>query len=121
MSELIEQYFAAMQRGPDGHDALLELFTDDAVYIEPFSSAGPHVGKAAIREYLTASAGQAPPQLSLFVERLDVDADTVEATWRCESPAFERPSRGRDRFTVEHGRIVRLETVLLEAPEIRPT
>lgn len=119
MREQVEAYFAAMQRGPDGHDALLELFADDAVYIEPFGGTGPHVGRDAIRAYLTAAAGDAPPQLTLTVERLDVDLDTVEATWRCDSPAFARPSRGRDRFVIRAGKIIRLETTLLDPPQLR--
>lgn len=114
-----ERYFAAMQRGPDGHDALLDLFAEGAVYVEPFSG-GAHVGRDAIRTYLAASAGAAPPGLRLTVERLDLSGDTVEATWRCDSPAFARPSRGRDRFTVRNNLIVRLETSLLEPPQWRP-
>jgi ketosteroid isomerase-like protein len=119
MREIVQRYFAAMQRGPDGHDALLDLFTDDAVYVEPFSADGPHVGRQAIGAWLTATAGQAPPELTLTVERLDVDGDTVDTTWRCESPIFTRPSRGRDRLTVRDGKIARLETILLEPPELR--
>jgi ketosteroid isomerase-like protein len=119
MREIVQRYFAAMQRGPDGHDALLNLFTDNAVYVEPFSGDGVHVGRQAIGAWLAATAGQAPPQLTLTVERLDVDGDTVDTTWCCESPAFARPSRGRDRFTVRNGKISRLETTLLEPPEFR--
>jgi ketosteroid isomerase-like protein len=119
MHEVVQRYVAAMQRGPDGLDALLDLFTDDAVYVEPFSTDGVHVGREAIGSWLGDSADQAPPQLTLTVERLDVDGDTVDTTWRCESPIFARPSRGRDRFTIRYGRISRLETTLLEPPELR--
>lgn len=113
---MIEQYFAAMQRGPDGHDALVDLFAADAVYVEPFSGGPPHHGRDAIRAYLTASAGEAPPELKLFVERLDVQGGRIVATWRCESPIFAVPSRGRDVFDVVGGRIARLETTLLSPP-----
>ena len=113
---LIERYFAAMQRGPDGHDALLELFTDDAVYVEPFSGGPAHRGREAIRAYLNASAGGAPPELRIVVERLDVETSRIVATWRCESPLFAVPSRGRDVFDVDGGRIARLETTLLSPP-----
>jgi ketosteroid isomerase-like protein len=116
---VIEDYFAAMQRGPDGHDALLELFADDAVYVEPFSGLPEHRGRDEIRSFLTAASSSAPPSLRIVVERLDATAGSVEATWRCESPAWARPSRGIDVFTVHDGKIRRLETRLLESPQAR--
>lgn len=120
MSETIERFFKAMQRGPDGHDELLALFAEDAVYIEPFSpGGGVHEGKDEIRAWLAQSQQNAPPDLRLTVDRLDAAEGLVEAFWTCESPAFARPSRGRDRFTIADGRIVRLETTLLELPELR--
>lgn len=118
MNDLVAAYFAAMQRGPGGHEAVTALFADDAVYAEPFSGRGPHVGRAAIATFLAASAGEAPPGLRLIVERIDVDGDTVVAVWRCESPIFAKPSRGQDRFTIAKGRIARLESSLLEPPEL---
>ena len=33
---LIDNVTAAMQAGPAGEDAMLSLFTDDAILIEPF-------------------------------------------------------------------------------------
>jgi ketosteroid isomerase-like protein len=116
---VIERYFAAMQRGPDGHDALVELFTDDAVYVEPFSGGPAHRGREAIRAYLAASAGETPPELKIVVERLDVEMSRIVATWRCESSIFAVPSRGRDVFDVVGGRIARLETTLLSPPVLR--
>lgn len=116
---VIERYFAAMQLGPDGHDALAELFAVDAEYSEPFSGRSPHRGRDSIRAYLTAAAPDAPPDLRLHVERLDIDGDQLTATWRCESPVFAVPSRGRDTFTVRHGRIQRLETTIIDPPVLR--
>lgn len=116
---VIERYFAAMQLGPDGHDALAELFAVDAEYFEPFSGRSPHRGRDSIRAYLAAAAPEAPPNIRLHVERLDIDGDQVTATWRCESPAFAVPSRGRDRFTVRSGRIQRLETTIIDPPVLQ--
>lgn len=116
---VLERYFAAMQRGPEGHDALAELFAPDAEYVEPFSGRSPHRGRAAIRAYLAAAAPDAPPDLRLHVERLDIDGDNVIATWRCESPIFAAPSRGRDSFVVRDGHIRRLETTLIDPPVFR--
>lgn len=118
-TSLVEQYFAAMQQGPDGFDALVSLFADDAVYREPFSGLPEHHGQRAIARYLAAAAPQAPPELRIFVERLDVAGDTVTAVWRCESTIFAQPSRGQDVFTVRRGKIVRLETTLLDEPVLQ--
>ena len=107
-----------MQRGREGEDELVALFADDAVYVEPFSG-GTHEGRDAIRAWLDGSWSDAPPDLRLTVERIDVAGDTVEAHWTCESPAFARPARGRDRFTIRDGRIARLESTIVEAPALR--
>lgn len=115
---VVERYFAAMQLGVDGHDALSELFAPDAEYVEPFSGTGPHRGRAAIRAYLLAAAPDAPPDFTLHVERLDLDGPQVTATWRCDSPVFASPSRGTDSFVIRDGLIHRLETTLLEPPTL---
>lgn len=49
MNETLTRYFKAMQTGPDGLAELISLFTDDAVYIEPFTpGGGRHVGRGRI-------------------------------------------------------------------------
>jgi ketosteroid isomerase-like protein len=116
MHETLERYFRAMQRGPEGEEELVALFAEDAVYVEPFTG-GEHVGRKAIRDWLRASYRDQPPEMRITVERLQVVEQVVEARWVCESPAFARPARGRDRFTIRDGRIARLETELLEPPE----
>jgi ketosteroid isomerase-like protein len=116
MDETLERYFRAMQRGPEGEDELVALFAEDAVYVEPFGG-GEHVGRDAIRAWLRGSWAEQPPAIRITVERLDVAEQTIEASWVCESDAFARPARGRDRFTIRDGRIARLETELREPPE----
>jgi len=116
MDETLERYFRAMQRGPEGEDELVALFAEDAVYVEPFSG-GEHVGRDAIRAWLRGSWAGRPPGIRITVERLEVVEHVVEAHWVCESDAFARPARGRDRFTIRDRRITRLETELLEPPE----
>jgi uncharacterized protein (TIGR02246 family) len=116
--DVVERYFRAMQRGRDGEDELVALFAEDAVYVEPFSGAA-HEGRDAIRSWLDTSLSDAPPDLRLTVERVDVAGDTVKARWTCESPAFARPAKGRDPFTIRDGRIARPESALVEAPELR--
>src|SRR5689334_13543578 len=116
MDETLERYFRAMQRGPEGEDELVALFAEDAVYVEPFSGA-EHVGRDAIRAWLRGSWADQPPAIRITVERLEVVEHVVEADWVCESDAFARPARGRDRFTIRDRHITRLETELLEPPE----
>jgi ketosteroid isomerase-like protein len=116
MDDTLRRYFHAMQRGPEAEDELIALFADDAVYVEPFDAA-EHIGREAIRDWVRGSWAQRPPAMRLTVERVDVVGHVVEACWVCESEAFARPARGRDRFTIRKGRISRLESELLEPPE----
>jgi ketosteroid isomerase-like protein len=116
--DLVRRYVTVMQLGPDGHDELVALFAEDGVYVEPFT-AGAHRGRDAIRAWLAAAAELAPPDLRLHVDRVEVRGREIEVAWTCESPAFLRPSRGIDRFTIRDGAIERLETTLTEPPELR--
>lgn len=115
----VARYFAAMQRGPDGHAELLGLFAPGAEYVEPFSGLGPHRGHEAIGRFLADAAAGTPPGLTVHVERLDIEGDSVTATWRCEAPIFRTPARGRDLFLIRAGLIHRLETTMLEPPQLR--
>jgi SnoaL-like domain len=103
MNETVQKYFNAMQRGTEGEDHLVDLFAVDAVYDEPFGGE-TLTGREAIRGWLRASRVQAPPDLTITVERIDITGEVVEAIWMCESPIFLSPTRGRDRFTIRDGR-----------------
>lgn len=106
----------------EGHRAreLASLFADDAVYVEPFTPGGGiHTGRDAIAAWLQASQKDAPPELTLTVDRIDTHEDVLDVAWTCDSSAFSRPSRGRDRFTLRDGKIARLETTITEPPELR--
>jgi ketosteroid isomerase-like protein len=118
MDETVQTYFNAMQRGSEGEDELLALFADDAVYQEPFGRQTLE-GRDAIAAWVRASREQAPPELVIEVERIDVVGEVVEATWTCDSPIFARPTRGRDRFTIRAGKIARLESEILQPPVMR--
>ena len=106
-----------MQHGPEGVDALVDLLSDDAVYVEPFSG-GTHTGRAEIRAFLEHSQGDLP-DVRITVERINVEGDNVTTEWTCESSAFATPSRGRDQFTIRDGKIARLETSIVQPPELR--
>ena len=108
--EVVQSYFKAMQGGPAAADDLFALFADDAVYVEPFTgSERTHEGKAAIEACIRGSWTDAPPDLELEVNRVDVDGEVVRSEWTCTSPAFEGPVKGIDVCTVQQGRIRRLE------------
>ena len=109
-----------MQRGAaGGEDELVALFAEDGEYIESFNgSATSHHGKQAIRTWLRASWADRPPDIQLAIEHITVNGEHVEATWRCESSSFAKPSYGVDRYTIRHGLIVRLETVVTTPPVI---
>lgn len=108
--EVVTAYFEAMKAGPGQVDRLLDLFADDAVYVEPFSGeTRTHSGHAAISDCIRTSMKDPPPDMTLEVNRVDVDGDTVRSEWTCASPVFPGPMKGVDLCTVRKGRIQRLE------------
>lgn len=108
--EVVDAYFDAMKAGASRVDDLLALFAEDAVYIEPFSGAPrTHEGWPAIADAIRTSMQSPPPDMTLEVNRVDVDGDVVRSEWTCCSPVFPGPMRGVDRCTVADGRIQRLE------------
>ena len=114
----VESVFRAMQSGPSGEEAMLALFADGAVFIEPFSGEPQtHVGKDAIRGSFRDQWKNPPPDLELTLDRVDLDGPLVRAEWTCTSPVFPTPMRGYDLFTLnEDGKIARLEIIVTEAP-----
>lgn len=113
--EVVNAYFAAMRGGRAHAAALFALFDEDAVYDEPFGGERRvHRGRSAIEAAIAASWEQAPQDLTLDVDRADVDGPVVVSEWTCRSPSFPAPIRGRDRCEVRDGRIVALEVTLLE-------
>lgn len=110
---VIERYYRAMEAGST--DQMNGIFTDDAVYREPFSKGGElttHVGKPEIVGWLGASFEQGNKGVTITLDRLDVDGDTVVAEWTCVGPMLPGPMKGHDRYRVRDGRIAELETRL---------
>jgi ketosteroid isomerase-like protein len=120
----VEQYLAAMQAGPGGLEALVGLFDDEAVYVEPFSGQPQvHMGKAEIRAFFENALEQHLNGVRLTLDRLDLDAGRLRSEWTCELPALPATMRGFDLLTLHDGRITRLETTVTEmspAPQSRP-
>lgn len=115
--KLVEALFRAMQAGPGGEEAMMSLFGDEAVFIEPFSgTVQTHQGKNAIRASFQGMWRDPVPDLRLALERVDLDGDRVRAEWSCTSPVFPAAMRGYDLFTIQAGRIQRLEIVVTDMP-----
>jgi SnoaL-like domain len=113
---VVEAFLSAMQRGPDAEDTLIDLFTEDAVYIQALNSRGRprrYVGKAAIRRALHAALQWNPPDFLIRLDRLEVEADHLVAHWTCTSEKLPHPMQGVDRYTLRGRRIERLETRLI--------
>jgi SnoaL-like domain len=118
--DLVRRYVRAMQLGAEGEDELVELFRDDAEYVEWFAGHPTvHRGSDRIREWLHASWAHQPPNVRIAIERVDVVGNEVRAKWTCDSTAFVTPSRGIDTYVVSGGRIARLETMITEPPTLR--
>jgi len=76
-----------------------------------------HSGKAAIRNSFRDQWKNPVPDLKLILNRVDLDGPLIRAEWTCTSPAFPRPMRGYDLFTVDPtSKIKRLEIIVTEAP-----
>lgn len=122
---VVEGYFASMRARAAGENGMAALFAEDAVYIEPFSSGSAgsqeqrrHIGKIAIVEFFGQAWSHQPADMTVSLDRLDIDGDLLRSEWTCASAVFTTPMRGYDLFTIQNGKIVRLETMLLH-PEIK--
>lgn len=112
---VVEQFFRCMQAGATSADEMMALFTDDAEYVEPFSGArGHHVGKPAIRKAMQGGWERPLPEMTISIDRVDVDGDQVRAEWTCRSPALPGGSgSGVNVYRLRDRRIARLETTLV--------
>jgi uncharacterized protein (TIGR02246 family) len=112
--ELYGKYIAGMNDGDPA--AVAALFADDGVYVEPFSTGTPNEvrGRAAIEEYFRQSVQMRPKDMTVSVDRIDVDGELVRTKWTCSSADWDAPMQGSDEMRVGDGRIKRLE-VHLEA------
>lgn len=114
---VVERMFQAMQAGPAGETEMMSLFAEEAVFIEPFSGVPQtHTGKSAIRESFQSMWANPAPDMSLAMDRVDIDGDQVRAEWTCTSPIFPTPMKGHDLFTISGGKIKRLEVIVTDMP-----
>lgn len=117
--EVVERHFRYMQAGQTAENDIVALFAPDGVYIEEVGDSRREVvGRESLRAWFRENCENRPPEFKLQLNRLDVDGDDLVAEWTCGSAIFESPARGRDRFTVREGQIVRLETGVVEMPRM---
>lgn len=112
--DVIRKYFTAMRKGPTGAGDLFSLFSDDAVYVEPFTDEGPAIGIEAIRRRFLLGWEVELPDLELDVLEIRVEGSTAWARWECRSPGLDGPVQGEDRYHIADGLICRLEVRLVE-------
>lgn len=110
----ITNFFLAMQAGPSGLGLLMELFTDDAVYEEPFSGqSGPHRGPKAIAAAFNASRSDAFNDAVITLGDVAVLDEVISVNWTCISEAIPGGrGSGKNEFQIRDGKICSLKTTL---------
>ena len=117
--QIVVDLCKAMQEGPTGTEALLALFAEDGVLVEPFAGRPQtHAGKPAIRASLAVMMRDRPPDFALKLDRVDMDGERVRAEWTCTAKVMPGPMRGYDLFTIRGGKIARLEIYITEMPHM---
>jgi len=111
---VVQRFFAAMQTGASTEREMMALFSDDAVYVEPFGGVvRTHRGKAAVRRAMHDGWRAPLSEMRIQVDRIQMRDDEIVADWTCFSPALpDGEGSGRNVFTIRDGLIVRLETTL---------
>ena len=113
--DVVRAYFAAMRRGGEAEADMLALFTDDAVYDEPFSGESePAVGIDAVRRRLRSGWATPLPEMELDVLSVEVTGHRAVSTWECRSAAFPGPVRGTDEYEFRDGLIAVLRVTIDE-------
>jgi len=116
--QVIQQMSEAMQAGEPAKETLVGLFTEDAVFIEPFSGAPQtHNGIEAIRARTYEMVQQPrPPDFTLKVDQVTTEDGELVAYWTCTSAAMPGPMKGRDQLKIREGRIAFLKIEILAMP-----
>jgi ketosteroid isomerase-like protein len=117
--QVIEDTSRAMQLGPAGEATILSLFTDDGVWVEPYTGTRrAHAGKEAIRAALRQMWQQpSPPGFTITTDRIDAEGECVRVDWTCHCDGFPAMMRGYSLYTISpENLIARLELFITEAP-----
>lgn len=108
----VADFFRAMQAGSAAAQDMERLFSEDAVYVEPFSGQPTtHSGKKAIMAAMQQGWQNPLPDMTISLDRVDVADSRVTVAWTCRSPGLPGgEGRGVNEFTLKDGKIARLET-----------
>ncbi len=121
--QVIEDSARAMQAGPAGEAAIMSMFTDDAVWVEPYTGQRrTHSGKEAIRGALKEMwTRPSPPGFAISTDRIDAEGRNIKVQWTCSCTGFPNMMRGYSLYTVgAANKIERLELFITEAPAMPP-
>ncbi len=114
---LVEQIFKAMHAREKGESIMSGLFAENATLIEPFSGEPrTHQGHASIMSWFREAVTQMPPDMTIKMDRIDMDSGRVRADWTCTSSAFSTPMKGIDFYRIQNGKIEHAEFVVTEMP-----
>ena len=110
----ITNFFLAMQAGPSGLSLLQQMFSEDAIYEEPFSGqTGPHRGPTAIVNAFAASRSDAFDDAVIKLGKVSVKDEVITVEWTCISQAIPGgEGSGTNDFHIRDGKIVKLITKL---------
>lgn len=108
----VSDFFRAMQAGSAAAQDMERLFSEDAVYVEPFSGQPTtHSGRSKIMAAMRQGWQTPLPDMTISLDRVDVNGARVAVTWTCRSPGLPGgEGRGINDFTLKDGKITRLET-----------
>lgn len=109
----ITNFFLAMQVGAPAAGRMRALFTDDAVYEEPFSGAArQHSGPDAILETMELGWLNPLPDMHIEIDQATAAGNEITVDWTCHSTALPGGlGKGTNHFTLRDGRIAKLKTV----------
>jgi ketosteroid isomerase-like protein len=122
--QVVEDSSRAMQLGPAGEATIMSLFTDDAVWIEPYTGQRrTHEGKAAIRAALQQMWSQpSPPGFTINTDRIDAEGQSVRVEWTCSADGLPNMMKGYTLYTISPEKLIRrLELFITEAPGAPPS
>ncbi len=114
---VVDRVFEAMHARAEGEQKMSALFAEGAVLVEPFSGEPrTHEGKAAIMAWFREAVQNMPPDMTIKMDRIDMDGGRVVAEWTCTSSVFPTPMRGKDIYRISGGLIQHAEYVVTDMP-----
>jgi hypothetical protein len=116
--QVVQNMCQAMQAGESGFDTLVGLFTDDAVFIEPFTGQPQsHTGIEAIRARALEMVQQPrPPDFELKIDQVTMENGELTSYWTCTSAMMPVPMKGRDELKIRDGKISYLKINIIAMP-----